>query len=218
MSLAALLWKDARREMRQKESLQAGLVLTLAFLTLDLFVFPTLAGEPRAATAALWSPLLFGTAALALRAFASEADLGTLDLARTLPVATGSHGWSRTLLNGALLALLATLTLGAASALFAVPVGATLAATFLLAVVGLALVGTLCAAIASQAQSREMLVPLLLVPAVAPLLHSGTAATLLALGGASIAQARTPLLFLAGYDLLAAGAAWLLWPSVLDGD
>ncbi|MFO1532481.1 MAG: heme exporter protein CcmB [Thermoplasmatota archaeon] len=218
MSFAAILWKDARRELRQRETLQAGLVLVLAFVLLDLFAFPTLAGDARAAAAALWTPLLFGAAALAGRGFAAESDLGTLDLLRALPVPLGHHGWSRTLLNGLLLGLLAALTLGAAAALFAVPVSAALGVAAALAVVGLAVVGTLASAIAAQARSREMLLPLLMVPVLAPLLQSGVAATLAALQGGELAAARIPLLLMAGYDLLAAGVAWLLWPLVLEGD
>lgn len=218
MSLAPLLWKDLRRELRQKEGLQAGIVLVLTFLLVDLFAFPTLQGQSAAAAAALWVPLVFGGAALILRGFAAEADLGTLDLLRSLPTPLGHHGWSRTLLHALLLAILAAATLGGAAALFAVPLSAALLITFLLAVCGLALVGTLASAIAAQARSREMLLPLLMVPALAPLVQAGITATISALDGATLAATRVPLLLMAGYDILAAGVAWLLWPITLEGD
>jgi len=218
MGLGALLWKDARRELRRKEGMQAGLVLVLTFLLLDLFAFPTLEGMPDAAAVALWTPLLFGAAALTLRGFAAEADLGTLDLLRGLPSPLGSHGWSRTILNLLLLGILAGLTVGAAAALFALPLSVPLLATLALAVAGLATVGTLASAIAAQARSREMLLPLLMVPVLAPLLQAGVAATMDALQGATTGDLRVHLLLMAGYDILAVGAAWLLWPVVLEGD
>lgn len=218
MSLVALLWKDARREFRQKEGIQAGLVLVLLFLLLDLFAFPTLADAPRAAAAALWVPLLFGAAAVAGRGFAAENDLATIDLLRAIPSPLGNHGWSRTILHAGLLSILAAATLGLTAALFAVPLTLPLVAMAILAVAGLAIVGTLASAIAAQARSREVLLPLLMVPVLAPLLQAGVEATILALEGATLGQVRVPLLLMAGYDLLAAGVAWLLWPLVLEGD
>ena len=218
MTFASILWKDARRELRQKEGLQAGLVLVLLFLLLDLFAFPTLADAPRAAAAALWVPLLFGAAAVAGRGFAAENDLGTIDLLRAIPAPLGHHGWSRTALHAGLLALLAFATVALLAALFAVPLTVALLAIAGLAVVGLAIVGTLASAIAAQARSREVLLPMLMVPVLAPLMQAGLEATIQALQGATIDQVRVPLLLMAGYDLLAAGVAWLLWPMVLEGD
>jgi heme exporter protein B len=218
MSFTALLWKDARRELRTRDSLQAGSVLVLLFLILDLFAFPTLQGFERAATAALWTPLLYGAGALAGRGFAAEADRGTLDLLRLAPVPLAFHGIARTLLSFGLIAVLALLTAAAAGALFAVPLGWPLAAALTLSSLGLAIVGTLLGALAAQARSREVLLPLLLVPAVAPLLQSGVEATFRAISGAGWSALQTPLLLMGGYDLIAAGVAWLLWPLVLEGD
>jgi heme exporter protein B len=218
VSLAAILWKDARRELRQKEAIQAGLVLVGLFLLLGLFAYASLEAQPAAAATLLWTPILFGTAALAARGFASEADLGTLDLVRTLPVPASTHGWSRTLVNLALLTVLVAFTVVLLAATFAAPVNPLLVATAALAVPGLAVVGTLAAAIAGQARNREMLVPLLMVPALAPLLHAGVEASLAAFSGAPWTEAKTPLLVLAGYDLLALGVASLLWPVLLEAE
>jgi heme exporter protein B len=214
---AWLVWKDARRETRTKEGILAGSVLVLLFLVLYVFAYKATPG-PAAATAALWAPLLFGTAALVGRGMASEADRGTLDLLRALPHPLAWHGWSRTLLHAALLALLAAATLLGVTALLGTSANAALAWCLALAIPGLAVVGTLASAIAAQARGREMLLPLLMVPVLAPFLHAGIEATMLAVAGSDLAAASVPLLLMAGYDLLAVGAAWLLWPIVLEGD
>ena len=86
MKLAAILWKDLHRELRSKEAVQAGVVLVLLFFVLDLFTFTNLSNAPQAATAALWAPILYGSAALSARSLASETDRGTLDLLRGAPV------------------------------------------------------------------------------------------------------------------------------------
>lgn len=217
MSFAALLGKDLRRELRGKEALQAGLVLVLTFLLLDLFTFQDLSAEPRAAALVLWTPLLYGTVAAGGRALAAEADRGTLELLRSAPVPWLWHGLSRTIASALLAGILLAVTLGAADLLFAVPVTGGLVITLAVAAVGLAIVGSLAGALAAPARARETLLPVLAVPLLVPLLQAGLSATLDLLAGVPLADLRTPLLLMAGYDLILLGAAWLLWPVVLEG-
>lgn len=213
---AALVAKDLRRELRSKESLLAGLLLVaLAFLA-ALFADP--ASDARTTAALLWTPLLFATVALLGRGFANEFDRGTIGLLRAAPVPLGWHGWSRTLVHLLVAALVTAASLGAVAGLFGVPLRAPLIVALALATLGLAVVGTLASAIAAQARTREVLLPVLLVPVAAPLLQAGVRATIDALGGATLAQLEVPLLLLAGYDLAALGVAALLWPLVLEGD
>lgn len=218
MSFAALLWKDVRREARGKEGLQAALVLAALFLLLDLFALRGLEDEPRVAAVVLWTPLVFATAALVARGFAHEADRGTLVLLRSAPVPLAWHGWSRTLVHLGLVAVLAAGTLALAAALFALPVNGALVATVALSVPGLAIAGTLASALAAQARMRDALLPVLLVPVLAPMLQAGVEATRLALDGGGFAEARPALLLIAAYDLVAAGVAALLWPALLEAD
>jgi heme exporter protein B len=218
VTFAALLWKDVRREARGKESLQAALVLAALFLLVDLYAFTSLADQPRTAAAVLWVPLVFAAAALVARGFTGEADKGTLALLRAAPVPLAWHGWSRTLVHLGLVGLLAAVTLALTAALFALDVSGVLVVAIALAVPGIAIAGTLASALAAQARMRDALLPVLLVPVLAPLLQAGIEATRLGLEGASFAEARPALLLMLAYDLVAAGVAWLLWPVVLDGE
>jgi heme exporter protein B len=218
VSFAALLWKDLRREARGKEALQAGIVLLGLFLVLDLFAFPTLQGSPRAAAAALWTPLLYGGAALTGRGFAAEADRGTLDLLRSAPVPLLWHGLSRAAVHALLTAALALLGLGGVWLLFGIAAPWPVVAILLLAAAGIAVAGTATSALAAQARGREVLLPILLIPILAPLLQAGLRATIAGLDGAGLADLRLPLLLMAGYDLVAAGAAILVLPIALEGD
>ncbi len=70
MSLGALVAKDLRRELRGKDAFQAGLVLVLMFLVLDLFVAADLSDQPPLAALVLWSPLLYGAIAATGRSLA----------------------------------------------------------------------------------------------------------------------------------------------------
>jgi heme exporter protein B len=218
VSFAAVLWKDARLEARGKESLQAALVLVALFLLVDLYAFSSLDGQPDVAAAVLWVPLVFGSAALAARSFAGEADRGTLALLRSAPVPLAWHGWSRTLVHLVLIAILAAAATLLAAGLFATTLSPLLLVVLALAVPGLAIVATLASALAAQARMRDALLPILLVPVLAPLLHSGIEATRIALADGAWTDARAALLLMLGYDLIAAGVAWLLWPVVLEDD
>lgn len=213
MSFRTLLAKDLRRELRSKESFQAGVVLVGLFFL--LFLFTGGAFEGRLAAVAIWSPLLYGAAALTGRGLAAEQDRGTLEWLLSLPVDRAWHGWSRTLVAILLLALLAALTVGLAVVGFGTAWNLDLAAVIGLAVVGLATMGSLGGGLAAQAKAREILAPILLIPVAAPLVQAGVTATLSALDGT---PDRTALLLMAGYDLVAMGAAWLLWPFVLEAD
>jgi heme exporter protein B len=218
MSFAAVLWKDLRLEARGKESLQAALVLVALFLLVDLYAFSSLEGQPAMAAAVLWVPLVFGSASLAARGLAGEADRGTLVLLRSAPVPLAWHGWSRTVVHVLLIAVLAAASTLLAAGLFATAISPLLLLVLALAVPGLAVVATLASALAAQARMRDALLPVLLVPVLAPLLHSGIAATKVALAGGAAGDASAALWLMAAYDLVAAGVAWLLWPIVLEGD
>lgn len=216
MSFLALVGKDLRREVRSKEALLAGLLLVaLAFLA-ALFADPAHDGGTLAAL--LWTPLLFATVALVGRGFANEYDRGTIQLLRAAPVPLAWHGWSRTLVHLLVAGVVAAATLGVAAALFAFDATLPLVATLALAAIGLAVVGTLASAMSAQARTREVLLPVLLIPVAAPLLQAGVRATVDALAGGGWDDLQVPLLLMAGYDIAAAGVAWLLWPLVLEGD
>lgn len=213
MTFWLLVWKDMRREGRSKESLQAGLVLVGLFFVLHLFGDSTLAGA--AAALALWTPLTFATAALTGRGLATEADRGTLDWLRTAPVPAAWIGWSRTLVDGIMASLLGAVTLLLMALGFALPITGGLVLIVALGVIGLTVAGALVGGLAAQTRGRDILLPILLIPVAAPLLHAGMRATIAELAGRPDA---TATLLMLGYDLIIVGAAWLLWPHIMEAD
>jgi heme exporter protein B len=69
--------------------------------------------------------------------------------------------------------------------------------------------GTVFSAISAQARMRELLLPLLLLPVLAPLLIASVEATA-ALFAEEPMIDRTWVAFLAGFDIVFMTAAWLL--------
>lgn len=218
MKFAALLKKDLQRELRSKHVFQAGAVLVALFFVVGLFAFNTLEGEPRAAAFLLWTPILYATAAMVGRAFGNENDLRTLQWMQSLPFPNAWIGWSRTIIDGAVAILLVALATLVAFAAFSISVSLPLLALLLLATIGLVIVGSLSAAIATQANARELLLPLLMIPVAAPVILSGVKGTMQLLVDASWASAKTPLLLIAGYDIIALGLAAILWAPLLEAE
>lgn len=218
MNLRHVVWKDARREMRGKDGIQAGLVLVGLFFVVFVFAQEDVSSDSSFATVVLWLPCVFAAAAVAGRGFAAEVDRGTLDLLRSAPLPLVVHGVSRTLLDLAVGSVVLVATVGLATVLFGIPLDARLVILLGVALLGVILVGSLAGALASQARSRELLLPVLMIPLLSPLLLAGVRATVGLLDRSSVQTWEPALWMIAGYDLVMAGLAWLVWPIVLEGD
>ena len=137
---------------------------------------------------------LFSLLVLVQRAFAIEADDGALDALRVAGVDPVAIYVGKSLALAAQLALLEVLLLVAAVLLYGadVPAGglALLVVTLVLATAGLACVGTLYGGLTAGFTSRETLLPLLVLPVVAPVLIGATRAVESALGtdGAALSE------------------------------
>lgn len=214
MRIAHLLWKDIRIEARSKESLQAGLVLVGLFFVLYLFALSDLT-SPRLATIAVWTPIVYSAAALSSRGLSTEFDRGTMEMLQAMPLPAAWHGWSRTIVNLALTGFLATFTLVLANVGFGLSLSGSLWIIVALAVIGLALLGTLAGAMASQTHAPSILTPILLIPTAAPLLQAGVRGSISIFNGL---DAQSAILLMAGYDLVMLGLAWFLWPFALESD
>src|SRR6266540_33378 len=87
----------------------------------------------------------------------------------------------------------------------------------LLVTTGLAAVGTLFAAITAQLRARELLFPVLLLPAQVPILLAAVSATDAALNGTPLAEAAHWLKLLAGADLVYIVIGLLTFEFIIEG-
>jgi heme exporter protein B len=204
---AAILRKDLQLELRTKESVPAMALFAVTVFVLFHFGLDrdSIAGDT--ASGVLWVTLLLAAVIGITRLFAAERDQGGLEGLLLAPV-------DRTALlvakAGALLVYLVALELVAVPAFALLLLGPGLGAALpellavlLLADIGLAGVGALVAALASETRARELIVPLLALPLLVPLLIGAASATapLLTGEGAGEGIGRF-LVLLAGYDLV----------------
>jgi heme exporter protein B len=178
--------KDLRIERRSR--VVVNQVLPFAAVTMLMFAFALDATNvlERVAPGLVWLATLFSLLVLVQRAFAIEADDGALDALRVAGVDPVAIYVGKSLALAAQLAVLELVLLVAAVLLYGadVPAGglALLAVTLVLATAGLACVGTLYGGLTAGFTGRETLLPLLVLPVVAPVLIGATRAVESALG------------------------------------
>ena len=204
--IAALTRKDLALELRARDTLPAMVLFVLSTLVVFHFALPRDAGD-EAAYGLLWVAIVF-TALLGLsRAWVPESRDGAID-ALVLATRDRSAIWvAKTLAALAFLAVAELVALPAFALLFA-PLDAVAIAGAALASIGLCVVGSLAAALASAGRGREVILPLLVLPLSIPLVVGGV--------GASISpQAGDYLLFLAVYDTVFAILSWASFEYVV---
>jgi heme exporter protein B len=186
--------KDLRIERRSR--VVVNQVLPFAAVTMLMFAFALDETDvlERVAPGLVWLATLFSLLVLVQRAFGIEADDGALDALRVAGVDPVAIYMGKSLALAAQLALLEVLLLVAAVLLYGadVPAGglALLVVTLILATAGLACVGTLYGGLTAGFTGRETLLPLLVLPVVAPVLIGATRAVESALGtdGAALSE------------------------------
>jgi heme exporter protein B len=189
--VGALARKDLLLELRAKETLPSMLLFVIAALTIFHFALPAGAGDV-AARGLLWSALVF-TALLGLtRAFVAEREQGMFDALILTPCDRSAIWLAKSIAVLAFLAAAEVVALPAFAAFFHGLEGRTVAAVAL-ADLGIVAVGTLFGAMAVAGRARELLLPLLFLPAAIPIVVGGV-------GGY--------LWFLALYDAIFAVFAW----------
>lgn len=178
--------KDLRIEWRSR--VVTNQVLPFAALVMVMFAFAldNDAVLPRVAPGLVWLAAMFSLLVLVQRTFAVETADGALDALRVAGVGPAGIFLGKTLALAVQLAVLEVMLLGAAVVLYRTELVAAgvvlLVTTYLAATLGLAFVGTLYGGLAAGAKGRETLLPLLLLPVVAPVLIGATRATEAALG------------------------------------
>jgi heme exporter protein B len=216
--IVALVVKDLRLESRRRESLAGVLVFVLLVLVLFQFALDLEREQARqVAPGVLWITLLFAGLLALGRTFAAERDQGTLDGLLLAPVDRSAIYLAKVLATVVFMALVEAVALPVFAAVFDVPLLAPgVLLTVALGTVGFAAAGTLFAALAAQTRARDVLLPLLLLPLLAPLLIAAARATDDLLGGAATPTSAPWWELLFGLCALFLGASVLLFDTLLE--
>lgn len=177
--------KDLRVELRSRVT--TNQVAPFALLVLLLFGFALDADRPtldRATPGLFWLAVLFSSLLATQRAFAVESADGNHDALRLSGMHPAGILLGKGLAIGAELLVLQAVLLAGVVALYGTDLEGLplVVVTCLVSTIGLAAAGTLYGALAAGLRVRDTLLPLLLLPVVAPVLIAATRAFEDALG------------------------------------
>jgi heme exporter protein B len=220
-TVGALLRKELLVELRTLESVPGMSLFAVATFVLFHFALNRSSVEGDLAAGILWVTLLFAAILGVNRLFVADADQGGFDGFLLAPVDRSAMFLSKVL---TLLAFLIVLELVAVPAfallLLGSPLGPALPgllASLALGDVGVAVIGTLVAAMAVRTRARDLLGPLLALPLFVPIVIGGARATAPLL---VVVHPGTPalrwLLTLGLYDLLFGLIAFALFDFLLE--
>jgi heme exporter protein B len=179
--------KDLRIELRSRVALWQ--VLPFALLVLVLFAFalgPGPVALRRAAPGLFWLAVLFSTVLATQRSFAIESGEGTRDGLRLSGLDPGGVFLGKAAALALQLAVLQVVLWAGVTLLFGVRLHAAWLAVVasVLATVGLASAGVIYGALSAGLRVRETLLPMLVLPILAPVLLAGSRAWAAAVTGA----------------------------------
>lgn len=178
----AILWKDLVTEWRSRERVVAMLLFSLLVVVVFHFALPsgTAAGIRENAAGLLWVAYVFASNIGLSRSFALELENDALS---GLALAPGERGWifvGKALANFVLIAIVQAVTAFVFALVFdldLLPIALELSGIVALGNLGICTAGTLFSAMSVRTRLREVLLPILLLPALFPVLAGAVEGT-----------------------------------------
>lgn len=197
----AIVRKDVMLELRTKDFVVSVFVFSLLVILIFSFAIePSPQLVERVAPGVLWTAFIFGGVLGLTRSFALERDGGNLGGLLLAPVPRDAIYLGKMLASFNFMLAVEILVYPAFGVLFDLPLfRADLMLVAVLATLGISAVGTLFAAMAVNTRAREVMLPLLFLPAVVPVVIAAVEASAAALGGDS-GEVLQWLPLLAAYD------------------
>lgn len=217
-AVAAVLWKDLAAEFRSKELFSAMLVFSLLVVLIFNFALQLdRAARENVAAGVLWVTAVFSGTLGLNRSLAQEKDRGSLDGLLLTPVERSAIFVGKMLGNWLFMLAVQAVILPVFVILYNQPMlQPLLLVLVVLGTLGYAGVGTLLASMAVHSRSRDVMLPILLLPVAVPVLVAA------AQGSVGVLEARpwdeVGLWFnlLIGYDVIFIAVAYLAFDYVVE--
>jgi heme exporter protein B len=213
-----VVWKDLSAELRSRELLGAMLVFALLVVLIFNFALELDRTAREAATSGvLWVTFSFAGTLGLNRSMAIEKDRGCLDGLLLAPVDRSALYFGKALSNLAFMIMVEAIVLPLYSFLYGLNLlDPGFLAVVLLGSIGYVAVGTLLAAMAVQARTRDILLPILLFPVMIPLLLAVVRASTAFLQGLGSAEILPWLRILIATDLIYVAVAFMVFDFVVE--
>ncbi len=179
MQVYMLLWKDIRCELRSKQTWLGMGLFALLVLVIFNFAFDLRADNKAAvAPGALWIAFIFASLLGLGRTMAAERDHGSMDRLLLCPVDRRAVYLAKLIGNVLFIGVVELVALPVFAALFDLPLDiGRLIPIVLSGTLGVAIMVTLFAAMATATRARELLLPALVFPLLVPVVIAAVRAT-----------------------------------------
>jgi heme exporter protein B len=219
-AMGAVVWKDLSAELRSRELISAMLVFALLVILIFNFALdldPATRREPTITAGVLWVIFVFAGTLGLNRSMAVEKDRGCMDGLLLAPVDRSAIYFGKVLGNLLFMMMVEIIVLPIYSLLYNVNLfNPGLLLVILLGSIGYVAVGTLLAAMAVQARTRDILLPILLFPVVLPVILAAVKASTGFLDGSEMDLIRPWLNLLIVYDIIFSAVAFMVFDYVVE--
>ena len=214
----AIFWKDILTELRTKEVITSVLVFALLVLVIFNFAFGTKANTMEiVAPGILWVALTFGGVLGLNRIFAVEKENSRLEGLMLCPVDRAVIYWGKMAGGFTFMLAVAVVITPIFLALFNLSLFLPrLALIFILAIAGFAAVGTLFSAMSINTRARDIMLPILFLPVIAPVIVAAVKATVVVLAENPWADMLIWLQIIIAFDIIYLIIATLVFEFVVE--
>lgn len=217
-AIGAVVWKDVVAEFRSRELISAMLVFSLLVILIFNFALELdIRTRETVAAGVLWVTFAFAGTLGLNRSMSIEKDRGCLDGLLLAPVDRSALFFGKAIGNLVFMALVELIVLPTFSLLYNMSLfNPGLLAVILLGSIGYVAVGTLLSAMAVQARTRDVLLPILLFPVTIPVLLAAVKASTGFLQGFEMVDIRPWLNLLIVYDVVFIAVAFMVFEYVVE--
>ena len=213
-----IAWKDVLSEMRTKEAISS--VLVFALLVIVIFSFAFSASQETmnlVAPGILWVTFAFAGILSLNRSFVLEKEEGCLEGLMVCPISREAIYMGKVLGSLLFMLIVEAIALPIFALLFNLDIiSLQLITIIFLTTVGFAAVGTLFSALAVNTKAREMVLPILFLPIVAPIIISAVNATGLALSDGLWGSLASWIQIIVAFDVIFLVASYLIFAFVIE--
>ena len=214
----AITWKDTLSEMRTREIVFSVLVFTL--LVIVIFNFAFVASQETMVLVApgiLWVTFAFAGVLSLNRSFILEKEEGCLEGLMVSPISREVIYVGKMLGSLLFLLIIEAIALPIFAFLFNLAVlSLQLVVITVLTTVGFVAIGTLFSALAVNTKAREMVLPILFLPIIAPIIICAVKASGLALSGEPWSGLSPWLQIIGAFDAIFLVVSFLIFTFVIE--
>jgi len=217
-AIGAVVWKDVVAEFRSRELISAMLVFSLLVILIFNFALELdIRTRETVASGVLWVTFAFAGTLGLNRSMSIEKDRGCLDGLLLAPVDRSALYFGKAIGNLVFMGLVEAIVLPTFSILYNLNLfNPGLLVVILLGSIGYIAVGTLLSAMAVQARTRDVLLPILLFPVTIPVLLAAVKASTGFLQAFDMVDIRPWLNLLIVYDIVFIAVAFMVFEYVVE--